>query len=254
MAERWRPGGGLCGVATSREDGLLTLDPIGYIHTPFPDKHGVPRQPNLVPAAVGRLRLRADLVGGTSGLEGCSHVWLLWWFDRSRPGRPKVRPPRLGGNTRIGVFATRSPVRPNPIGLSVCPLLGIEDDGAVLVLGGVDLVDGTPILDVKPYLPYADALPDATLPWVPGAPTQVPVRWSERAASVVETSPDLRALVEQVLAQDPRPATHKARHRADGCDVDRTYTTRLHGAEIGWRFDRGEVVVLSVLPDRDLPG
>jgi len=232
---------------------VLTVEPIGILRTPFPDKHGVPRQPGLVPGAVGELRLRSDLIGGTDGLAGCSHVWLIWWFDRSPAGRAKVRPPRLGGNTRIGVFATRSPVRPNPIGLSVCPLLEIREGGAVLVLGGVDLVDGTPILDVKPYLPYADAIPGATLPWVPGAPELVPVRWSPTAADAVEDRPDLAALITQVLAQDPRPATHKARHRVDGRDADRSYVTPLRDVRVLWHFDEGAVIVTAVQPAA-LPG
>lgn len=232
---------------------VLTVHPIGFIRTPFPDKHGVPRQPGLVPGAVGELHLRPDLVGGTDGLLGCSHVWLIWWFDRSPEGRAKVRPPRLGGNTRIGVFATRSPVRPNPIGLSVCPLLDIVDGGRVLVLGGVDLVDGTPILDLKPYLPYADAIPDATLPWVPGAPESVPVSWSPDAARAVADRPELAALIDQVLAQDPRPATHKARHRADGRDAVRDYRTPLRDRVVCWRFFAGTAQVLGIEP-AELPG
>lgn len=225
---------------------LLTLHPIGFVQTPYPDKRSVPRQPGLVPAATGRLRLRDDLVGGTLGLQGCSHVWLLWWFDRSPKGRAKVRPPRLGGNKRIGVFATRAPVRPNPVGISVCPLLGLEDDGAVLVLGGVDLVDGTPIFDIKPYLPYADSYPSARLPWVPGPPTQVPVRWQPDAERALIERPDLRTLIEQVLAQDPRPGNHKAEHRFDGLDADREYYTNLMDRRIYWRFSEGGVTVLRV--------
>lgn len=227
---------------------MLTIQPIGYLSTPFPDKRSVPRQPGLVPAAVGRLRIREDLVGGTTGLEGCSHVWLLWWFDRSPAGRPKVRPPRLGGNKRIGVFATRAPTRPNPIGISVCPLLAIEEEGAVLVLGGVDLVDGTPVFDIKPYLPYADSFPQATLPWVPGPPTQVPVRWTTQASAALKARPDLRALADQVLAQDPRPGNHQARHRTDGKDAVRDYHTALADVVLRWRFEEGGVRVFAVEP------
>ncbi len=227
---------------------MLVVDPIGEIRTPFPDKHGVPRQPSLVPSAIGRLTLRPELVGGTDGLAGCSHVWLVWWFHASPKGRAKVRPPRLGGNTRIGVFATRSPVRPNPIGLSVCPLLGIEDDGATLVLGSVDLVDRTPILDVKPYLAWVDAVPDARLPWVPGRPEQVPVTLAPEVEAAVADRPLLRSLILEVLAQDPRPPTHKAAHRHDGTDRDRTYTTPLADVVVTWRHDAGAVCALAVTP------
>lgn len=225
----------------------MHLTPLALIRTPFPDKYGVPRQPALVPAALGRIALPPDRAGAADGLEGCSHVWLLWWFHQvpEGAGRNKVRPPRLGGNTRIGVLATRSPFRPNPIGLSVCRLVGVERDGsgATIVVEGVDLVDGTPILDVKPYVPYVDAVPDATVDWVPGPPVQVPVVWEE---GVGVDDRGLRTLIEQVLAQDPRPPTHKAAHRADGLDVERSYGTRLGSVDVRWRYDQGVVRILGV--------
>jgi len=226
------------------------IEPIATIRTPFPTRYGVPRQPDLVPAAVGRITLPPNLSGAADGLEGCSHVWLIWSFHLvpEGAGRNKVRPPRLGGNTRIGVFATRSPFRPNPLGLSVCRLLRIERQGnrATLVLGGVDLVDHTPIYDIKPYVPYVDAVPDATIDWVPGAPTQVPVHFTDQARSDLTDRAELGDLIEQVLAQDPRPPTHKAAHRADGHDVDRTYGTRLHDVDVKWRYDSGSVWVLGI--------
>lgn len=228
------------------------LSPIGYVRSPFPTRYGVPRQPDLAPAAVGRLTLAAPLAGAADGLEGCSHVWLIFDFHLvpQGAGRNKVRPPRLGGNTRIGVFATRSPFRPNPLGLSVCRLLTVERHGAeaTLVLGGVDLVDGTPVYDVKPYLPYADVVPDAALDWVPGAPVQVPVRLSIQASTALADRTPLKALIEQVLAQDPRPSTHKAAHRADGQDVDRTYGTRLHDVDVHWRRHGDHIEVIDVVP------
>ena len=227
---------------------MLTLEPIGVLRTPYPDKRAVPRQPGLVPAAIGHLRLRPGLATATEGLEGCSHVWLIWWFDQSPPGRAKVRPPRLGGHRRLGVFATRAPVRPNPIGLSVCPLLGIEEGGALLVLGGVDLADRTPILDVKPYLAWVDAVPDARLPWIPGRPEQIPVALDPPAEAAVADRPRLRALIVDVIAQDPRPATHKAEHRTDGRDVDRAYATELADIVAHWRYEGGAARVIAVEP------
>lgn len=229
---------------------IRTLSAIGTLRTPFPTKYGVPRQPDLVPAATGLLQLGPDLAGAADGLEGCSHVWVLFDFHLVPPGagRNKVRPPRLGGNRRIGVFATRSPYRPNPIGLSVCRLLRIERDaaGACLHLEGVDFVDGTPVYDIKPYLPYADVVADASLDWVPGAPVRVAVTFDERAEAAVSARPVLRDLIVQVLAQDPRPSTHKAAHRADGLDVDRSYGTRLHDVDVKWRWEGEEIRVLAV--------
>ena len=145
----------------------LTLSLIAHIHTPFAEKFGVPRQSGLAPTA-GRIVFAPEYRNPDAlrGLEGFSHLWLVWVFDRSaRDGwSPTVRPPRLGGNQRMGVFATRSPFRPNPIGLSCVELSGVEwdtPDGPVLHVRGADLVDGTPILDIKPYLPYCDAKPEA---------------------------------------------------------------------------------------------
>ena len=145
----------------------LTLSLIAHIHTPFAEKFGVPRQSGLAPTA-GRIVFAPEYRNPDAlrGLEGFSHLWLVWVFDRAaRDGwSPTVRPPRLGGNQRMGVFATRSPFRPNPIGLSCVELSGVEwdtPDGPVLHVRGADLVDGTPVYDIKPYLPYADSYPEA---------------------------------------------------------------------------------------------
>ena len=143
------------------------MEAIGYIRTPFREKFGVPRQPGLATAAQGVLELAPpfDRPESLEGLEGFSHVWLLWRFHlavrKSEDWSPTVRPPRLGGNRRLGVFATRSPFRPNPLGLSAVRLLAVERRACRLVLGGVDLVDGTPVFDIKPYAPYTDSIPDA---------------------------------------------------------------------------------------------
>lgn len=233
----------------------MQLTPLGHIRTPFPDKYGVPRQPGLVPAAIGRLELPPHLASAADGLEGVSHVWLLWWFHKvpEGAGRNRVRPPRLGGNTKVGVLSTRSPFRPNPIGLSVCRLLGVHRDasGVRLELGGVDLVDGTPILDVKPYLPYVDIVPDATVDWVPGPPERLAVRWTDAARVALGGRAELGALIEQVLGLDPRPATHRGSHRADGQDVARTYATRLMDVDVRWHVEADEVVVDDVI-DEDM--
>ncbi len=140
------------------------MKPIAYIRTDFPEKFGIPRQSGLVPGLCGRVVFLPAYRNPDAlrGLEGYSHVWLLWEFSEAKRDTwsPTVRPPRLGGNRRMGVFATRSPFRPNPIGLSCVRLLAIE--GTDLVVEGADLLDGTPIYDIKPYLPYTDAHPEAT--------------------------------------------------------------------------------------------
>ena len=144
------------------------MEPVARIRTEFPGKFGVPRQAGLVPELRGRVVFEPPFRSPEAlrGVDGFSHLWLLWEFSENKEAgwSPTVRPPRLGGNQRVGVFATRSPFRPNPLGLSCVRLLEIRQDreqGPVLVVAGADLMDGTPIYDVKPYLPYADCKPDA---------------------------------------------------------------------------------------------
>ena len=145
------------------------MHPIAHIRTDLPGKFGVPRQSGLAQHLKARIVFEPDYRNPDAlrGIEGYSHLWLIWHFSLSEreAWSPTVRPPKLGGNQRMGVFATRSPFRPNPIGLSCVRLLGLETtvkDGTVLIVGGADLVDGTPIFDIKPYIPYADCHPDAT--------------------------------------------------------------------------------------------
>ena len=190
------------------------LVPIGYLATPFRDRFGIPRQPQLAPHALGRLRLLRpyDRAEAVRGLDAFSHVWLSFVFHRTA-GRwsPTVRPPRLGGNERVGVFASRSPFRPNPLGLSLVELLAIDTrDGVLLTFGGVDLLDGTPVLDIKPYIPFVESRPAARAGFVEGPPPQLPVDFTAQALDELHQHahrwPDLSALLCEVLAQDPRPA------------------------------------------------
>lgn len=188
----------------------LPLQSLGVLHTPFAQKFGIPRQPGLV-AAEGRLQFLPPFndAAAVVGLDRASHVWVLWQFHscpetEQDNWQKTVRPPRLGGNKRLGVFATRSGFRPNRIGMSVCELLAVEADGS-LVLKGVDMLDGTPVLDVKPYVPYADAIPASTLEWAEAAPVSLPVQWGE-SVDITPLPSKTKALIEAVLAQDPRPA------------------------------------------------
>lgn len=214
---------------------LFSFSPLGHLVTPFPDKFGIPRQPRLAPHARGMLRLLHpyDRAEAVRGLDAFSHVWLTFVFHQTA-GRwsPTVRPPRLGGDKRVGVFASRSPFRPNPLGLSLVELLGVDTrDGVVLSFGGVDLVDGTPILDIKPYIPFVESLPQARGGFVDGPPPLLAVHLSDVAEAQLARHaarwPALPALLREVLAQDPRPAYAE--------DAQRIYGVRLYDVDIKWR-------------------
>lgn len=187
---------------------------IATIHTDFPDKFGIPRQSGIVSRLKGEIVFEEEYRDSSAlkGIEGFSHLWLLWDFSKadSEKWRPTVRPPRLGGNKRMGVFATRSPFRPNPIGLSCVKLEEVKktEKGCVLVVSGADLMDGTPIFDIKPYLPFTDCVPDAA----GGFAEEV---FGEKLEVTVPD--ELRGILSQekldlliaVLKEDPRPAYQK---------------------------------------------
>ena len=190
---------------------IYELRPIAHVRSDFGSKFGVPRQSGLVDALTAAVVFEEPYRNPDAlrGLEGFSHIWLIWVFHQSQRTEwsPTVRPPRLGGNRRVGVFASRSPFRPNPIGLSSVKLEAIEHTdqfGPVLRIRGADLVDGTPILDIKPYLPYGDCHPDASGGFASEA---------ARPTLAVEIPPDLlerlpadrREALREVLALDPRP-------------------------------------------------
>ena len=185
---------------------------IARIHTDFPDKFGIPRQSGLVEELQGVIVFEPEYRNPDAlrGIEGFSHLWLLWQFSRSirEIWQPMVRPPRLGGNTPMGVFATRSPFRPNPIGLSSVRLIGVEHTetrGAVLRVAGADLMDGTPIYDIKPYLAYTDAHPDATGGFAePLCSHALEVTFP--AELLTRLPEDRRAAAIAVLENDPRPS------------------------------------------------
>ena len=188
----------------------LSFHIIARIHSDFPTKFGIPRQSGLVRELKSRIVFEPEYrdENALRGIEQFTHLWLIWNFSESKGWSPTVRPPRLGGNTRLGVFATRSPFRPNPIGLSVVRLEGVERDprlGPVLVVSGADLLDGTPILDVKPYIPYADSHPEASEGFT--AQTvghHLDVNFPDQLLQRVP--PDKRAALIGVLSQDPRPS------------------------------------------------
>lgn len=197
------------------------MEPIAHIRSDFPEKFGIPRQSGLVPETVARVVFLPEYREEEAfrGIEGFSHLWLLWIFSENKRQhwRPTVRPPRLGGNTRLGVFATRSPYRPNPIGLSCVRLLRLEhtEEGPVLVVSGADLMDGTPILDVKPYLPYADAVPDARGGFTDEQEKKrLEVIFPQALSEGLEE--EKKKALMGVLAQDPRPSYQSDENRVYG--------------------------------------
>ncbi len=194
---------------------MYSIEPIGFIESPYKEKFAVPRQPGLVSAATSRVRLsgEANCPESLRGIEQFSHVWLLFLFDQNleQGWKPTVRPPRLGGNERIGVFASRATFRPNGIGMSAVEVRGITQQGdqMYLELGNVDLVDGTPIVDIKPYIPYSDAVDDAKGGYAEEPPSTSDVVFSNQSASLLLSRANgemEKQVIEQVLAQDPRPA------------------------------------------------
>lgn len=221
---------------------------IARIHSDFATKFGVPRQSGLVEALESLVVFEPEYrdPAALRGLEGFSHLWLVWVFDQAlrEAWSPTVRPPRLGGNARLGVFATRSPFRPNPIALSAVTLAGIEETsayGAVLRVRGADLMDGTPILDVKPYLPYADCRPEAVggFAAVPAGETlsvEIPSELLEKVP------PDRREALRAVLALDPRPRYQE--------DPARVYGFGFAGLEVRFTVEGGTLRVREIAREK----
>ena len=214
------------------------MDVIARIHNDFPTKFGLPRQSGLAPSLCAKIVFEPAyrIPEALRGLEGFSYIWLIWGFSATH-WSPTVRPPRLGGNVRMGVFATRSPFRPNPIGLSSVRLESIEDDGEngrVLIVSGADLMDGTPIYDIKPYLPGVDAHPDASDGFVGAHPqTLLEVEIVPELAATL--SAGQLAALREILAQDPRPAYHAA--SASASALSRTYGFTYAGRDIHFTVD-----------------
>ncbi len=220
----------------------MDIEPIGFITSCYKEKFGIPRQPGLVPLAEARLRLTGvyNQQQMVAGLEVFSHVWLLFGFHAtaSHGWKATVRPPRLGGNKRVGVFASRSMYRPNGLGLSVCRLesVDIKSRYISLHLSGVDLLDTTPVFDIKPYLPYVDSITEAYGAYAAERPVELQtVIFSEQAEQQClqvekKTGRKVRLLIEQILQQDPRPAFHP------GKQSYREYGMKLYEMNIRWCY------------------
>ncbi|HLT40874.1 MAG TPA: tRNA (N6-threonylcarbamoyladenosine(37)-N6)-methyltransferase TrmO [Enhygromyxa sp.] len=222
---------------------------IGRVRSPWPEKFGVPRQSGLTRGLEGRIELDRELIPAEAlrGLEGVSHVWILSYFHAAQARhaaapawRPTVRPPRLGGATRLGVFATRAPHRPNPIGLSLVRLLAVDD--RTLRVADLDLVDGTPVLDIKPHLPWAEQPADARCEWAPSRPEPLAVRFAPAAEAALAEDVHgdaLRTAIVETLRWDPRPA-----HQRD--DHQRSFGLAVAGVELRFAVDDAGVVVLAI--------
>jgi len=226
----------------------FSLTTIATIHSPYKEKFAVPRQPGLVPSAIALLEMLPPYndINAFTGLEDFSHLWLTFIFHKNKAPKnwqPMVRPPRLGGNKRIGVFATRSPNRPNPIGLSLVEFHGvIQKDGKLFLrLSNIDLVDGTPIIDIKPYIPYADAKPDACAGFAQQIPeSSMVVEFLGQAQSVITSNSELKTLITEVLKQDPRPA-----YKKNG-DDNKTYAMHLLDFNVSWQVNGNLTTVHNI--------
>ena len=227
------------------------FNPVGVVHSCFSEKFGIPRQPRLAKAARATMEILSpyDQDEAFSGLEAFSHLWLVFVFHAIPQGkwRPTVRPPRLGGNRRTGVFATRSGFRPNAIGMSAVVLEDIHrHQGKLLLeLSGIDLLDRTPVLDIKPYLPYADIIPEAVGGYAGQRPAAaIPVAFTsqaQKACSQLEKKhPGFVELLEQVLGADPRPAY------ADRQSTRTEFGLRLYDVNVRWTFSKAGIIVHTI--------
>ena len=222
----------------------VTIQVIARIKSDFPTKFGIPRQSGLVDSLRATVIFEPEFRNPDTlrGIEGYSHLWLIWQFSEAirKDWSPTVRPPRLGGNTRMGVFATRSPFRPNSLGLSSVKLLGVEhtaEYGTVLHVGGADLMDGTPIFDIKPYIPYGDSHPDATGGFTDTAGEfLLDVDFPEALLALLPE--DKREAAIGVLSHDPRPSYQK--------DADRVYGLSFAGFDIRFTVSENRLQVQEV--------
>ena len=223
-----------------------TIKIIAHIQTEFNTKFGVPRQSGLIDSLRGRIVFEPEyrIADALRGIEGFSHLWLIWQFSEARRDNwsPTVRPPRLGGNTRMGVFATRSPFRPNAIGLSSVKLIDVDytsPDAPAIIVAGADLMNGTPIIDIKPYLPYTDSHPDASGGFTDtNTHTMTPLKVNIPEALAARLGADTLAALQGTLACDPRP---RYQH-----DPERIYGMVFANREVKFKVDGETATVISI--------
>ncbi len=232
----------------------IDINPIGIIHSCFKEKFGIPRQPGLVKDAQATLELLPEYAReeAVRELDGFSHIWIVFIFHKAQSGdwTPMVRPPRLGGNKKVGVFASRSPFRPNPVGLSAVKLEKIETEkGKVLLhLSGIDILDQTPVIDIKPYLPYSDIISSATGGFALSKPaTGIEVDFLPDVIEIIKHEekkiPDLKTIMTQVLENDPRPAYYSsAKH-----DPEKIFGIKIFIFDMKWTFEKNKITVIDLV-------
>jgi tRNA-Thr(GGU) m(6)t(6)A37 methyltransferase TsaA len=240
----------------------IEFEIIGHVETCFKEKFGIPRQPGIVSEARGIIRLRNedDYRTAIRTLDGFSHVWVIFVFHEhgSKNWKPSIRPPRLGGAKKVGVLASRSPHRPNPIGLSAFEIEKILVDaphGPEIHVRGVDLLDGTPVLDIKPYLPYADSIPKAKSAWAEPAIPRTEVHFTPLAEISIAKRADpargyanLKNLITELLEIDPRPAFQKRKlPPGDPRAEETTYGFNLFEFDVKWKISNGKFVVTDLV-------
>lgn len=238
---------------------LYTFEPIGTIRSPYKEKFGIPRQSGMAEEVRGEICLRKDphWEQALKGLGGFSHIWIIWVFHKhdAKKWRPSIRPPRLGGAKKVGVLASRSPHRPNPIGLSAVKLERIRLDakpGPVLEVSGLDILDGTPVLDIKPYLPYADVIPGASSGWAGEPIARYPVEFMPEALKSLEKigkrheggAARLKTVIEDIVGLDPRPASQRRKlPPASEVSEGTQYAVYVIDFDVRWQI-RGDTFVV----------
>lgn len=242
----------------------IPVTPIGVLYSIYKEKFGIPRQARLVEAP-GTLEFYPEFAReeAVRGLEQFSHLWLLFYFhasgkadsgsEKAPSWSPMVRPPRLGGNKKIGVFASRSPFRPSRIGMSAVRLdaIDISSKGPVLHLSGVDILDGTPVLDIKPYLPYSDCIPEAKDAFATSPPLdRLDIFFSQKALTQIDRrkdqEPQLRTLIEGILKTDPRPAYCSGSNNHP--HAGRIYGMRIYDFDLQWTLEENTIHVIELRP------
>lgn len=237
----------------------FSFSPVGTIYSCYKEKFGIPRQPGLVKTATAELHLEQRFSEESiRGLAGFSHIWVQFIFHKTlqQGWHSMVRPPRLGGNAKVGVFASRSPFRPNGLGLSVVELLAIElaPTGIILQLGGCDLLDKTPVIDIKPYLPYVDSLPDAQAGFAATKPEiKLTVDFSEQALiqcneAKARLGKDIGLLITEILQLDPRPSYQQKKSLQNKLN-NKIYAMKLYDFDLKWQYcENGSIKVLGLSP------
>lgn len=245
-----------CEVFVQEETKTFQLEAIGVVDSCFKDKFGTPRQPGLAPSSRAFLRMHKKFQPEQSldGLAGFSHLWVVFWFHQNGNSRfhAKVHPPRMNGE-QIGVFATRSPHRANPVGLSLVEIDSVEKEG--VWVRGIDLIDGTPILDLKPYLPQVESIPEARAGWAGKAPIEISVEWLPEAMEELQNwsqkleRPELKSLVEETLRLDPRPVVYRG-YEGETSPYRSRHAVRLYDGDIHFEFlSPNHLQVQKVLTD-----